>query len=346
MPLRILISLLVAAGLLWALVAWGGVEPKDVMDTLRGLTLAQWLTALSVHAGIYLLRAWRFSLLIPTELRPSFSRVLAASSAHNLAAYVLPLKSGEATFIVYTAEVGGVPARASVASLLVSRLLDLVVLCAGLWVVTWLAPLLAAEVRADELLDETPATLADRFSTMFGVGAVFLVVGLLAAWVCMRRASFVSMTASFLGLLHIERTALGAKVLSFIGRLSEALEEAGKRGGMLRATGVSVALWGGVIAFYSVLLPAFGWPQGHLIVVPAVLAAGFATLANLLPVNGLAGFGTQEGGWVLGMSLWGVDPDLALAIGVSAHFVQLGNVILFGLLGHLGLAMLPKAQDA
>jgi hypothetical protein len=101
-----------------------------------------------------------------------------------------------------------------------------------------------------------------------------------------------------------------------------------------------------VISFYAVLFPAFGWPEGQMIVVPAVLAAGFATLANLLPVNGFAGFGTQEGGWVVGMSLWGVDPELALAIGVSAHLVQLGNVVLFGLLGHLGMALLPKAPGA
>ena len=48
MPLRVLASLLVAAGLLWALVAWGGVEPKDITDTLMGLTLGQWLSALFV----------------------------------------------------------------------------------------------------------------------------------------------------------------------------------------------------------------------------------------------------------------------------------------------------------
>jgi len=326
MLVRVLASLLVAAGLLWALVAWGGVEPGDIMDTLAGLTPGQWLLALAVHAGIYLLRAWRFSTLMPGEVRPSFGRVLAASSAHNLAAYVLPLKSGEATFILYSSGVGGVPARASMASLLVSRLLDLVVLCACMFLVTWLAPFLAAGLS----------------SSLFAVGAVFLVVGLLAAWVFVRRAGFVSMMVSFLRLLRIESTPVGTKAVLFIGRFSEALDEAGAHGGMMRATGISVALWGGVITFYSVLLPAFGWPEDQMIVVPAVLAAGFATLANLLPVNGFAGFGTQEGGWVLGMSLWGVDPELALAVGVSAHLVQLGNVVLFGVLGHLAMALLPK----
>ena len=326
--LRVLASLLVAAGLLWALVTWGGVEAADIKDTLETLTLGQWLTALSVHAGIYLLRAWRFSTLTPAESRPTFGRVLAASSAHNLAAYVLPLKSGEATFVLYSAGVGGVPARASVASLLVSRLLDLFVLCGCMFLVMWLAPILAP---------------AGMFSTMWALGAVFLVASLLAGLACVYRRGFVSLTASALRLVRIERTALGSKLISLIGRFALALEEAGARGGLLRATAISVALWGGVIAFYSVLLIAFGWPLEQAVVVPAILASGLASLANTLPVNGFAGFGTQEGGWVLGMSLWGVDPELALTVGVSAHLIQLGNLVLFGMLGHLGMAILPKS---
>lgn len=338
---RILVSLLLAAGLLYALSTWGGVQPADVLDTLASITPAQWLAALGVHATIYLLRAWRFAILMPAAVRPRFSRVLAASSAHNLAAYVLPLKSGEGTFILYSADVAQVPARSSMASLLVSRLLDLIVLCAVMVLVTWSAPMLSGGMPT-QVLGESPARVAGLISRMFTVGGVFLVVGLLATWVCLHRAGFVARTARLLRFFHVESTATGARLVAAIARFSGALDEAGARGGMWKATLVSVALWCGVICFYAVLLPAFGWPEGELVVVPAVLAAGFATLANLLPVNGFAGFGTQEGGWVVGMSLWGVDPELALAIGVSAHLVQLGNVCLFGVLGHLGLACMAR----
>ena len=343
-PLRALASLLVAAGLLWALVSWGGVEVRDIRDTLEALTLEQWLMALAVHAGIYLLRAWRFSVLTPAESRPSFGRVLAASSAHNLAAYVLPMKSGEATFVLYSAGVGGVPAKASVASLLVSRLLDLFVLCACMFIVMWISPLLAQGGMPDEVTEESVSDIAGMFSTMWTLGAVFFVVALLSGLACVYRRGFVSLSASALRLLRVERTALGSKLISLIGRFADALDEAGAHGGVLRATALSVALWAGVIAFYSVLITAFGWPEEQAVLVPAVLASGLASLANTLPINGFAGFGTQEGGWVLGMSLWGVDPELALAVGVSAHLVQLGNLILFGMLGHLGMAILPKSE--
>jgi len=341
---RLLVSLLVAGGLLWALATWGGVEVGEIKQKLEGLSVRVWLLALAVHAGIYLLRAWRFSVLTPTEVRPSFGRILAASSAHNLAAYVLPLKSGEATFVLYSAGVCGVSAKASAASLLVSRLLDLFVLCICMFFVMWLAPLLAHAGMPKEVLEGSVTDIAERLSTMWALGAVFLLVGVLAGLACVYRAGFVSSTVRVLRLVRIERTALGSKLIALIGRFALALEEAGARGGLLRATALSLALWGGVAAFYSVLLIGFGWPKEQAVFVPAVLAFGLASLANTLPVNGFAGFGTQEGGWVLGMSLWGVDPKLALTVGVGAHVVQLGNLILFGLLGHLGMAALPTPK--
>lgn len=341
-PLRVLTSLLVAAGLLWALVTWGGVEASDIKGTLESLSLKHWLMALGVHAGIYLLRAWRFSILMPTELRPSYGRVLAASSAHNLAAYVLPLKSGEATFVLYSAGVGGVPARASVASLLVSRLMDLFVLCGCMFLVTWLAPLWLAGETSEVASRLSPEQLTGMISNLFTAGSVFAFVGLLAGFACLRRAGVVTMTVGLLRLTRLEQTALGAKCRGVAERLGAALEDAGAHGGLKRACLLSLAQWLCIFAFYASLLPGFGWPSGETVLMPAILAAGFGTLANLLPVNGFAGFGTQEAGWVFGMSLWGVDPELALAIGVGAHLVQLGNIILFGVLGHLAMAAFPK----
>lgn len=342
---RLIASVALAGGLLWALIRWGGVELSDITETISDITLTQWLTALAVHSGIYLLRAWRFSVLTPTELRPPFWKVLSVSSAHNLAAYVLPLKSGEATFVLYSSKVGDVPARASVASLLVSRLLDLFVLSACLAAVSLLGPVLLLDAGGEATAQErTPSGLADQLSALFGYGVFFTVMCVSTLSVCILRTRLVSLLASCLRLIQLERTSLGGKLLGGVSRFGEALEQAGAGGGLLKATLLSAALWSGVVAFYSVLLFAFGWPEGEAVVVPSVLASGFASLANTLPVNGFAGFGTQEGGWVLGMSLWGIDTELALAVGLSAHLVQLGNLILFGLLGHLGMAAPSKSE--
>ena len=41
----------------------------------------------------------------------------------------------------------------------------------------------------------------------------------------------------------------------------------------------------------------------------------------------------------------GANRDLALAVGVSAHLVQLGNLVLLGMLGHLGMAIYPRPES-
>ena len=79
---------------------------------------------------------------------------------------------------------------------------------------------------------------------------------------------------------------------------------------------------------------------------PAALCSSWAMLANLLPINGFAGAGTQELGWVVGFRMLGVPEDLALSTGLGVHLVQLFNVVALGLLGHLAMALLPVRSQA
>ena len=50
--------------------------------------------------------------------------MLAIGAAHNLASYVLPARSGEASLVLYLRGTCGVAPGAAVASLVVSRALD------------------------------------------------------------------------------------------------------------------------------------------------------------------------------------------------------------------------------
>ena len=65
--------------------------------------------------------------------------------------------------------------------------------------------------------------------------------------------------------------------------------------------------------------------------------SGLAVASNLLPINAFAAFGTQEAGWTLGFGWLGVERDLALSTAVAVHLVQLFDVVLLGVLGHLAM---------
>ena len=109
-------------------------------------------------------------------------------------------------------------------------------------------------------------------------------------------------------------------------------------GGLAAAALITCCVWLCLFFMYGLLARGFGLPPS--IDLPrAVFGAGMAVATNLLPINALAGLGTHEVGWVLGFGLLGIERDLAFSTGVSVHLVQVLNVCLMGLIGHIALGL-------
>jgi len=316
---RILLSSALAAALLAALVAWGDLTVRDFVDALRRLTLGEYLLALAIHVGIYAVRAQRFRLLIPGAGRPSFPGTLAASSAHNLAAYVLPAKTGEATLVLYLKASQGVGGGAGLASLLVSRILDLGTLAAGLGTACLL--LVATDFPSRPAFCGPLGIALVSGALVFGVAVGGGERPLRAGLALARRVG-------------LERFGPGRRIGELVERVARAVAESGGEGRFLQAALLSVFVWLGVFLFYAVLARAVGL-GAEIGLVEATFGSSLAVVTNLLPINAFAAFGTQEAGWTLGFGWLGVERDLALSTAVAVHLVQLFDVVLLGILGHV-----------
>ena len=76
-----------------------------------------------------------------------------------------------------------------------------------------------------------------------------------------------------------------------------------------------------VHGFYWILSRDMGMPD-TIGLAASTFGSSIANFTNLLPINGAAGAGTQELGWVTGFNqLLGVDFDVALATGIGTHLV-------------------------
>jgi uncharacterized protein (TIRG00374 family) len=331
-PVRFLASFLVAAALLLALSLWGGVTLADFVAALRRLDARVWTVSLALHGTIYALRAWRFQLLVPRAERPSYGAALAISSAHNLASYVLPAKTGEATLVLYLKGYAGVSASAGLASLVVSRLFDLAVLCGG--VSTALFVLSHGSQRFERL---------ERLGPWFAPIIAGLAIAIGA--VCLRPHVLSATTAWAMTRFRLHTSNVGRKVLERLTRVNDALRATSGLGVQAGCLVLTIAQWAFVFAFYAVLARGAGLPS-EIGYPEAVFGSSLAILFNLLPVNGFAGFGTQEAGWKIGFLQLGVEPDLALATGVAVHLVQLANVVLFGLVAHAALGWVRQTREA
>jgi len=327
--LRLLLSFAVAAALLVLLFHWGELSLEELIETWRRLPGLVYLEALAVHVSIYLLRTIRFQLLLPPESRSDYGRVLGVSAAHNLASYVLPAKTGEASLVVYLKKVCGVPRSEGLASLVVSRLLDL----ATLFGMLGLACL---------YLKGTGHLEPDWVVPLGGL----LVLGSLTLLVLSWRSDWlVHFFVIPMRLLRLESTRPGAKLTERAQRVGLALRQAGGEGRLWKAALISVPLWLGVFLFFLILARGFGLSE-ELGPIDSLFGSSWAMLANLLPINGFAGAGTQELGWVVGYVQLGVPEDLALSTGLGVHLVQLANVVGMGLVGHLAMALLAPRRSS
>lgn len=326
--LRIVLSLGVAGLLLGLLMAFSDVRPADVWQTLRTLPPGIYLAALAVHLGIYLLRALRFGLLLPADSRPGFSHLLALSAAHNMASYLLPAKTGEASWMVYLRTHCGVRASTGVASLVVARLLDAAILCVCLA----LSCLWVAHSGRYESLDFLGV-----------VGAALVAIMLVCATLAARGDWLVGAVSALLRVMRVNRWKLGERLLAALFQVALALRDAGRRHRLGPAALVTLPVWLGVFAFYWVLVLGLG--MGVELAFPEIVfGSSLGVTANLLPVNATAGIGTQDAGWVLGFELLGIDRSASLPAGLAVHAVQLVNVCALGVLAHVFMGVLPRLQ--
>lgn len=319
----------VGVGLTLALFRFGGVEWSELVTTLSRLSPATFLSALGLHFCIYIARAERFRLLIPAAQRPPRTSLLAVTSAHNLAVYVLPAKTGEATLPLYLGRTCGVPAAQSIATLVVSRIFDLAALCACMGTVT------LALCIGDHW--EGPRALGFAIAVGLLAGAVLFLA--LAA----RGDLLVAPLQRIVRRVGLARTSLGARIEQHAESLEHALRAAGD--GRLRTAALSLSfvVWLLIFAFYGVLAQGFGLPEG-VGFLHASFGSSVAVLMNLLPINSFAGFGTQEAGWVLGFRWVGVPAEISLPGGVGVHLVQLFDTVLFGVLGHMLMGLAKRAD--
>jgi len=316
-----------AAGLLALLAVWGDVHPRELLQALKRLPRSTYLVAAGVHVAVYLLRALRFRVLLPAAQRPALPLMAAVSAAHNLAAYVLPAKTGELSLVVYLKTVCGVPAGTGLAALIVGRMLDIASFGLALCIVAVWLSLARPDVVPDWLF------------------AAALAPGLLAvlALLCAVRGEwFVRLLARMAHATGLERWDFTRRMIERARGLAHALEQTSRGGQLGLAMLLALLMWLGVFTFFALLARGFGLGPsiGPL---EAAFGASMAMFTNVLPINALAGFGTQETGWVLGFGLLGVPRDLALSSGVAVHLVQLFNTLILGMLGHVGMGLLSGA---
>ena len=96
---------------------------------------------------------------------------------------------------------------------------------------------------------------------------------------------------------------------------------------VLLSLGIWIVIY---VLFYCIALSMnihLGWDQ-------ILFASSFAIFSTALPIQGIGGFGTMEGGWALGFIAVGASKEIAINTGFGLHLIILLYTIIVGFWGY------------
>ena len=291
---RIVVSVLIVAVLVAVVIQSNAVSWGSVTQSLRGIGIQNLLLALCMSLSQYLCIAIRFVVLLPkasaSVLRRQICRIYTNGQLLN---HLVPARAGDLYKVIALKSASSDPNFSSayvVSALIIERIISTVILVVLILIfVDWSA------------LKIADFSFADRFGQMKTVFLVVLACGVVLFFLQKQFKKLhdwlVELKRSFFTILNLRR--------------------------FLLIVGFSVVMWTfEVLSMKFVAAPlGIDLQLGQGLFVLFLLNVGIA-----VPVT-LGNIGTYEAALVVGLTLWGVGTNEAIAVALSHHFVQVSSLI-------------------
>ena len=324
------LSLAVSVGLFWLLSSQFGA--RDVGAMLSNI----FWPAVLVYAAVALagagVRAWRYRLLLaPVPI--SWGSILLVTFIRNSLIDLLPARLGGLSYIYILNKRLGFRFESAASTFVLASVLDTLTLSPFLILAALLAGLGARAVSV-------PAVL--------GLAAVLFVVVALVLW------RLVPLGRFFERLFGRLMARLGLAGRSFFKTASEKLrltvdeislyrEKRSLVPAFAQSLVIRLAKYVSVFSLFYGLLKSRGFSLAGLSFPKFILGISGAELTSVLPVKGLAGFGTWESGWALTFRLMDFDTRLAVLSGIGVHLLT--NILEYSLgLGSILVLAWPRRR--
>lgn len=296
-----LASLVVSAALLTYLLSQ--IDPGELVEAARGLNRRHLATFMAVGLVGVLARAIRFSLLLGGKVR--LRDLVAVTFARNLFIDLLPVRLGELSYVYLLTRRIGRTLEDAVSSLLLATLFD----------VAAIAPLLVLALVVVGGTADLPVGLLVALAGLLAVGSAVAIR--LAEPVAGRVATLMAAGTP---------TDRRRRLATWLEHLTGALREVRTRGMFAPVFAVSLVVrltkFGSYYFLFLAVMSSRGFTAESAGFFRIFLGVVSAELAAMLPVHGVAGFGTFETAWALGFTQLGFSMDDAVISGFLAHVIS------------------------
>jgi hypothetical protein len=318
------VSVLIAVAIVFLLLRLTDVSLTLILETLRGVSPAALALGLLLHMFTYLLRCFRFRLLIHSA-RPSLGSLFEIVTVHNLMNHVLPFRTGELSYFYLIRSLHGVPVAEGLSTLAICRMMDLMAF-ALFYPIAIVLLYLQGFAFPDYI-----------WIVLWAVVPLFFVLAGLLAVLAVRGQALVRFLRRLAGGGPVAGSPLVLRILDKLEETARSFGHLGTPGVYLGAFLLSLAILAVIYFVVHILLAAMGYPMSILLV---VFCSTLASLGQLLPLYSFGGFGTLEAGWTVGCVMAGFSKEMGMASGLSFHIIVLGYVTVMGM---YGLARIGRA---
>jgi len=297
---RILLSIFITVGILFVLLLQ--ISLKDLYTLLS--TIDPLWAALGSIAYLLatLFRALRFKWLIYSKAIP-FSDLFRITAFYHLSLMVLPSKLGELSYPYLLNKNSGMNVTEGLASLIVSRVYDFVIV---------LMVLLSVSIGFQGLI-KVNSTLVILLVTLL-IG--FIVFGLFYM------SSFLRWLSNGLGRISHWTGSRNAKFILWIQKkMSEVGEDfyaIKTRHTYFPVSLTSLASWVMIFCTFYAYMKSFGM---DIPLTKMLFGSTIGVIANALPISGIGNWGTLEAGWAAGFLMVGLSKEKAIATGFGVHII-------------------------
>ncbi len=305
--LRLFIGVLISVVFLW--LALRGLHLSDVWVSLRSADYVWLIPSIAVYFVAVWARTWRWDYLLRPIKRIPLGRLFPVVVIGYMGNNVYPFRAGEVLRAVVLRQREGVAVSSSLATVVVERVFDGLVMLLFVFVALPFAPLPSDSIRLVVILG----------SVLFlGALLVFLAVAAVPARF-MRLAEW--LVGRFVP--HRLRTSL----LSFAERFVEGLLSLRDPRNLAMIFLTSVVIWLLETVKYWFVMHAFDFTVSFFAL---MLMNGIVNLATTLP-SAPGYIGTFDGPGIAVLTLYGVDPAVATAYTLTLHAALWLPITLLGI---------------
>ncbi len=300
--------------LVWLLFQY--VNISQIQKVFMSVSLKGILIGFLFYVASYVIRAARFYWLLDKKIKVGMFFFIVC--LHNMINSLIPARIGELSY-VYFVKKRGVPVTQAAASLVAARIFDLV----SVVLLFFIALMISWNSLPVFFTNLTPYVIGLLVAISVGLLLIMLFAKKFLVWfraLCKNKfiANLVDKITDFTE--HFCKNHSKRKLL------------------MLFVT--SIFLWiCQFLVIYSIFADILQISFWYIIM--GALAVIFSTV---MPVQGIAGFGSIEGAWALAFIALGVSKELAIASGFVYHFVFIGYFVTLGIVGTIGWKVYTKSQ--